>query len=122
MQNEFPFAKQRNPVTQQAHRKQVLWQITVPLIFAAIVILVLGRYRPHLVIDPCDDCLTHLAGFAGWAGVRGDLVGAYHPCLCSASPKFHDDDCQPGGKIGQHDRRANYASERISGIPPGSWP
>jgi hypothetical protein len=42
MQNEFPFAKRRNPVTQQAHRKQVLWQITVPLIIAAILILVLA--------------------------------------------------------------------------------
>ena len=42
MHNEFPFAKRRNPVTQQAHRKQVLWQITVPLFIAAIVILVLA--------------------------------------------------------------------------------
>jgi hypothetical protein len=42
MHNEFPFAKRRNPVTQQAHRKQVLWQITVPLVIAAIVILVLA--------------------------------------------------------------------------------
>jgi hypothetical protein len=42
MHNEFPFAKRRNPVTQQAHRKQVLWQITVPLVIAAIVILILA--------------------------------------------------------------------------------
>jgi Domain of unknown function (DUF4153) len=42
MHDEFPFAKGRNPVTQQAHRKQVLWQITVPLVIAAIVVLVLA--------------------------------------------------------------------------------
>jgi hypothetical protein len=42
MQNEFPFAKPRNLVTQQAHRQQVLWQIVVPLIVAAVVILVLA--------------------------------------------------------------------------------
>jgi hypothetical protein len=42
MHNEFPFAKRRNPVTLQAHRKQVLWQITVPLVIAAIVILILA--------------------------------------------------------------------------------
>jgi hypothetical protein len=42
MYDEFPFAKERNPVTQQAHRSQVLWQITIPLVIAAIVILVLA--------------------------------------------------------------------------------
>jgi hypothetical protein len=42
MHKEFPFAKQRNPVTQQAHRRQVLWQITVPLVIAAIVIVILA--------------------------------------------------------------------------------
>ncbi len=42
MYDEFPFAKERNPVTQQAHRKQVLWQITIPLALAVIVVLVLA--------------------------------------------------------------------------------
>jgi hypothetical protein len=42
MYEEFPFAKERNPVTQQAHRKQVLWQITVPLVIGAVIILILA--------------------------------------------------------------------------------
>jgi hypothetical protein len=40
MYDEFSSTKERNPVTHQAHRKQVLWQITFPLVAAAIVVLV----------------------------------------------------------------------------------
>jgi hypothetical protein len=42
MYDEFPFTKERNPVTQQSHRKQVLWQITVPLVIGAVIILILA--------------------------------------------------------------------------------
>jgi uncharacterized Tic20 family protein len=42
MYDEFPFTKERNPVTHQAHRKQVLWQITIPLVVVVTVILVLS--------------------------------------------------------------------------------
>jgi uncharacterized Tic20 family protein len=42
MPDEFSFDKKRNPVTQRAHRKQVFWQITVPLVIAALLILVLA--------------------------------------------------------------------------------
>lgn len=40
MSNKFPFAKERNLLSQQTHRKQVFWQITVPLI--AVVVLTLA--------------------------------------------------------------------------------
>jgi uncharacterized Tic20 family protein len=42
MYNKFSSAKERNPVTQEAHRKQVFWQITVPLVIVVIVILALA--------------------------------------------------------------------------------
>ena len=31
---------ERNPVTYQKHRQEVLWQITIPLVFGAILILI----------------------------------------------------------------------------------
>ena len=42
MINEPPPAQpvERNPVTYQKHRNEVLWQITVPLVVGAIVILI----------------------------------------------------------------------------------
>jgi hypothetical protein len=39
MYNKSPIAKERNPLSQQNHRKQVFWQITVPLIAIVAVIL-----------------------------------------------------------------------------------
>lgn len=39
MYNKTPFVKERNPLSQQNHRKQVFWQITVPLIAVVVVIL-----------------------------------------------------------------------------------
>lgn len=42
MSDGFSFDKKRNPITQRAHRKQVFWQITVPLVIAALIILVLA--------------------------------------------------------------------------------
>jgi hypothetical protein len=39
MYNKTPFVKERNPLAQQNHRKQVFWQITVPLIAVVVVIL-----------------------------------------------------------------------------------
>jgi hypothetical protein len=33
---------ERNPVTHRSHRKQVFWQITVPLIIGVVILLALG--------------------------------------------------------------------------------
>jgi uncharacterized Tic20 family protein len=42
MYDEFPLTRERNPLTQRAHRKQVLWQITLPLVIAALLILIIA--------------------------------------------------------------------------------
>jgi hypothetical protein len=42
MNDEFSSSKERNPVTYQSHRKQVLWQITIPLVIGAVIILILA--------------------------------------------------------------------------------
>lgn len=42
MADGYSFDKKRNPVAQRAHRKQVFWQITVPLVIAALIILALA--------------------------------------------------------------------------------
>jgi uncharacterized membrane protein YobD (UPF0266 family) len=42
MYDEFPFTKERNPVTQLSHRKQVLWQITIPLVIGVVIILIVA--------------------------------------------------------------------------------
>lgn len=43
MQNQRPFQPPaRNPITQQKHRHEVFWQITVPLIAGALIIVTIG--------------------------------------------------------------------------------
>jgi uncharacterized membrane protein YobD (UPF0266 family) len=42
MYDEFPFTKEPNPVTQLSHRKQVLWQITIPLVIGVVIILIVA--------------------------------------------------------------------------------
>jgi len=43
MQNHRPFQPPaRNPITQQKHRHEVFWQITVPLIAGVLIIVTIG--------------------------------------------------------------------------------
>lgn len=58
-EKESLLLQERNPKTEAAHRQQVLWQVTVPLILGIILILVLA-------------VLTTLAG-TGTVHVLGDI-------------------------------------------------
>ena len=59
-EKESLLLQERNPKTEAAHRKQVLWQVTVPLLLGVILILVLA-------------VLTTLAG-SGTVHVLGDIA------------------------------------------------
>lgn len=41
-ETKLPLNNERNPETHQQHKKEVLWQITVPLILGVLVILLLA--------------------------------------------------------------------------------
>lgn len=57
-ENEIP--KERNPVTHQAHRREVFWQITFPIILG--VSLILGLSVWTIVYAAQGGSTTHAAG------------------------------------------------------------
>ena len=46
-----PPSKERNPVTRQKHRQEVLWQILFPLLIGIVVALILGGLSVSNVIN-----------------------------------------------------------------------
>jgi hypothetical protein len=57
-ENEIP--KERNPVTHQAHRREVFWQITLPIILGVSIILGLAIWT--IVYAAQGGGTTHAAG------------------------------------------------------------